>query len=80
MLGKNDNSIFVFRLILFKDYLKLFKKTDRGAALRKFQKDKHFQQDVPLLLEKDVSKAEVKEAGERLLVTLYDGIANNFLD
>ena len=65
---------------MFKDYLKLFKKTDRGAALTKFQKDKRFQQDIPLLLEKDVSKAEIKEAGERLLVTLYDGIANSFLD
>ena len=51
-----------------------------GAALTKFQRDERFQQDILLFLEKDVSKAEIKEAGERLLVSLYSGKANNSLD
>ena len=38
----------------------------KGAALRKFQKNERFQQDILLFLEKDVSKAEIKKAGERL--------------
>ena len=52
----------------------------KGAALTKFQKGERFQQDILLFLEKDVSKAEIKEAGERLLVSLYGGKANNSLD
>ena len=48
--------------------------------LTKFQKDEHFQQDALLLVEQDVSKAEIKEAGEWLLVSLYSGKANNPLD
>ena len=65
---------------MFKDYLKKFLKIDKVAALTKFQKDEHFQQDKHLFLEKDVSKAEIKEAGERLLVTLYDWKASSSLD
>ena len=52
----------------------------KGAALTKIQKDERFQQDILLFLKKDVSKAEIKEAGERLLVSLYGGKANNSLD
>ena len=52
----------------------------KGAGLSKFQKDERFQQDILLFLEKDVSKAEIKEAGERLLVSLYGGKASNSLD
>ena len=33
-----------------------------------------------LFLEKNVSKANIKEVGERLLVSLYGGKANNSLD
>ena len=36
----------------------------KGVVLTKFQKDEHFQQDVLLFLEQDVSKAQIKEAGE----------------
>ena len=54
--------------------------TGKGAALTKFQKNEPFQQDILLFLGKDVSKAETKEAGERLLVSLYGGKANNSLD
>ena len=52
----------------------------KGAALTKFQKDESFQQDILLFLKKDVSKAETKEAGERLLVSLYGGKVNDSLD
>ena len=52
----------------------------KDAALSKFQKDERFQQDIILFLEKNVSKAEIKEARERLLVSLYGGKANNYLD
>ena len=52
----------------------------KGAALTKFQKEERFQQDILLFLEKDVSKAEIKEIEERLLVSLYGGKANNSLD
>ena len=68
------------RQILFKDCLKFKKKIDKGAALTKFQKNEHFQQDIHLFLEKDVSKAKIKEAGEKLLVSLYGGKANNSLN
>ena len=36
----------------------------KGAKLTKFQKDERSQQGMLLFLEKDVSKAEIKEAGE----------------
>ena len=52
----------------------------KGAALTKFQKGEYFQQDILLFLKKDVSKAEIKKAGERLLVSLYGRKANNSLD
>ena len=52
----------------------------KDAELTKFQKDERFQQDILLLLENDVSKAEKKEAGERLLVSLYGGKVNNSLN
>ena len=52
----------------------------KGAALRKFQKNERFQQDILLFLEKDVSKAEIKETGERLLISLHGGKANKSLD
>ena len=52
----------------------------KDAALTKFQKDERFQQDILLLLEKGVSKAEKEEAGERLLVSLYGGKVNNSLN
>ena len=52
----------------------------KGAALTKFQMDERFQQDILLFLEKDFSKVEIKEAGERLLASLYGGKANNYLD
>ena len=52
----------------------------KGAVLTKFQMDERFQQDILLFLEKDVSKVEIKEAGERLLASLYGGKGNNYLD
>ena len=52
----------------------------KGAALIKFQRDERFQQDILLFLEKDVSKTEIKEVGERLLVSLNGGKVNNSLD
>ena len=52
----------------------------KGAALTKFQKDERVQQDILLFLENGVSKAEIKEARERPLVSLYGGKANNSLD
>ena len=42
-----------------------------GAALTKFQKDERVQEDILLFLENGVSKTEIKEARERLLVSLY---------
>ena len=52
----------------------------KAAALRKSQEHERFQHDILLFLEKDVSKAEITEAGERLLVSLYAGKVNNSLD
>ena len=52
----------------------------KGAELTKFQKDERSQQGMLLFLEKDVSKPEIKKAGERLLVSLYGRKANNSLD
>ena len=52
----------------------------KGAALPKFQKDERFQQGILFFFKKDVSKAEIKEARERLLVSLYGGKANSSLD
>ena len=52
----------------------------KGAALIKFQRDERFQQDILFFLEKDVSKTEIKEVGERLLVSLNGGKVNNSLD
>ena len=52
----------------------------KGTAFTKFQKDKRFHQDILLFLEKDVSKAEIKESREILLVSSYGGKANNSLD
>ena len=52
----------------------------KGAALTKLQKDERVQQDILLFLENGVSKAEIKEARERPLVSLYGGKANNSLD
>ena len=51
-----------------------------GAALTIFQKDERVQEDILLFLENGVSKTEIKEARERLLVSLYGGKANNSLD
>ena len=51
----------------------------KGVALPKFQKDERFQQGILFFFKKD-SKAEIKEARERLLVSLYGGKANNSLD
>ena len=50
------------------------------VVLTKFQKDKSFQQDIILFLEKDISKAEIKDAGERLLLSLFGGKAKNSLE
>ena len=50
------------------------------VVLTKFQKDESFQQDIILFLEKEISKAEIKEAGERLLVSLFGGKAKNSLE
>ena len=52
----------------------------KGGALTKFKKDERFQQDIFLFLEKDISKAEIKEAGERLQVFLFGGKAKNSLE
>ena len=50
------------------------------VVLTKFQKDERFQQDIILFFEKDISKAEIKEAGECLLVSLFGGKAKNPLE
>ena len=51
----------------------------KGVALTKFQKNERFQQDILLFLENDISKAEIKEAKERL-VSLFGGEAKNSLE
>ena len=43
----------------------------KGTALKKNSNSECFQEDILLFLEKDVSKAEIKEAGQRLLVSYW---------
>ena len=52
----------------------------KSAALIKFQKGECFQEDILLFLEKDFSKAEIKGAGERLMVSLCGEKVNNSMD
>ena len=52
----------------------------KGETFTKFQRDERFQQGILLFLEKDISKGQIKEAGERLLKSFYGGEANKSLD
>ena len=51
----------------------------KGETFTRFQRDERFQQDILLFLEKDISKGQIKEAGERLLKCFYGGEANKSL-
>ena len=74
------DGILAIRPLLGSDIMSRLFFIGKGAALTKFQEHERFQHDILLFLEKDVSKAEITEAGERLLVSLYGGKVNNSLD